>query len=121
MYSKAKAIEHIKENKLHLRSRKREIVDKRHYMAYYLREVHELTVTSIARILNQNHTTVLYALKKIPFIKHDPQFLHNTEAEKILFPIKPNLQDEVNSVNCMDWPKSLRTLQNQFSKSHGIN
>jgi len=119
MYSKSKAIEYIINNGIDARTRKREIVDKRKYFFIYFKSVHQLTTVGIARIFKLNHSTVIHALKQYKYIKNDPQFLHNTEKERILFAL--NSSPDEDEVSNMELPQSLLILQNQFNNGKHVH
>lgn len=54
---------YVKENGLDQKNRRREIVDQRSYLCYYLR-ANEMTYPQIGKIFNQDHATVMHSVKK---------------------------------------------------------
>ncbi len=55
----------IKEEDIFKKTRTKEIVQIRHYLIYFLRELGQFSYTSIGKLLKKDHTTIIYAYEKI--------------------------------------------------------
>ncbi len=69
-----------KSKRLGARTRKREIVDQRNYLYSILRLRAQLSLSAIGLLFNKDHTTVLYALRKLEYLRLDKDFKKNTKC-----------------------------------------
>ncbi len=70
----------LKEDDIFKKTRTKDIVQARQFLIYFLREITQLSYTSIGQLLNKDHTTIIYAYEKIvEKMKNNPEFHQEIE------------------------------------------
>lgn len=69
-----------------VRTRKREIIEGRHLAMYFMRTLCTMPLSSIGRHFDQDHTTVIHALRSVDnYIKTEPDFRKKIEYLTSMF------------------------------------
>lgn len=120
MYELSKIKDFIYINDLANKTRKREVVYKRHYMMKYLKETSDFTLTKIGKLFNKDHSTVIHALKQYDALKDYSDFREIIEELQIIFPMTKSNNDYISETSCNSLPICLRRLEYQFkNKNNG--
>lgn len=73
----------IKEEDIFKKTRTKNLVEIRHFLIYLLREISQLSYTSIGQLLKKDHTTIIYAYEKVvKKMKTDSEFNQEIEILK---------------------------------------
>tara|TARA_B100001250_G_scaffold414110_1_gene450735 strand:+ start:2641 stop:3075 length:435 start_codon:yes stop_codon:yes gene_type:complete len=109
-----------------LKSQRREYVESRGMYCTLLREMTNLTLTSIGRSLNKDHTTVLYSLENfIYWLKNDPHLEKSYIQIKLIFKKYLQLKDtpDLDELieNYLQLKKEYKKLYEFYSKSNEKN
>jgi hypothetical protein len=109
-----------------LKSQRREYVESRGMYCTLLREMTNLTLTSIGRSLKKDHTTVLYSLENFVYwLKNDPHLEKSYIQIKLIFKKYLQLKDTPNLdeliENYLKLKKEYKKLYEFYSKSNEKN
>jgi hypothetical protein len=86
-YKYGDVISYIVRAGLNKKGRQRGIIDRRKYVSLVLFHKFNISYTEIASCLNQNHASVIYAVRTCKEIMNDPQFKQHTEYVRKIFPV----------------------------------
>ena len=121
MYYLQKVENYLNQSDINLKSRKHQHLFRRYYLMGFLNKKTDLIPRKIGKIFGKDRTTVLNALKEIPYLENMSEYIEINQELSFLFPMSSPFEGESISNNQTELVKSLQNLQNQFLKSHGIN
>ena len=85
--------EHIEKYSLDVPCRKREVVYKRMYLFKYLQQMEGMSLISIGKMFNRDHSTVIHGLRTFDNVKLYEDFMDYTRKEFELFKINTFRRD----------------------------
>lgn len=96
-YKYEDVLSYIAKSGLSKKSRQRGVVDRRKYVSLILIHKFKISYTEAGSCLNQDHASVVYAVRTCKEILNDPQFRQHTEYVRKIFPISEHdLKDRVD-------------------------